>query len=432
MIDFPQARIECLYRKRRTHSHSPGTDHSVYNRASCADIILMRGAHIIMKAIEIKKGIYWVGGIDWDLRNFHGYITQRGSTYNAYLIIDEKITLVDTVKYYLVDEMMERIRTVIDPSKIDYIVSNHVEMDHSGGLPALAKLIPHATIFTSVQGEKGLSMHYGNLNYRAVQSGETLSLGKRSLTFVHTPMVHWPDNMVSYCPEEKILFSNDAFGQHIASSERFDDEYPLETILEEARKYYANIVLPFGVQVERALAGVKDLQIEIIAPSHGIIWRAHIDRILPLYRKWAANESENRALILYDTMWTSTAKIAHAVMNAFENKGIPVDLYDLKITHISDIMTRVLDAKYICVGSSTLNNNMLPTVAAFLTYFKGLAPKNKRGLAFGSFGWGGQSVGQVEEILSALKFDIMEQIKVQYIPDKAKLDEITKKVEAQL
>lgn len=379
-----------------------------------------------MKATELKKGIYWVGGIDWDLRNFHGYVTQRGSTYNAYLIIDEKITLIDTVKHYLMDELLARISSIIDPAKIDYIVSNHVEMDHSGSIPGMMKICPNAVLFTSSHGEKGLTAHFGKYNYKVMGSGETISLGKRSLTFVHTPMVHWPDNMVCYCPEEKILFSNDSFGQHIASSERFDDEYPQYVLMDEAKKYYANIVLPFGGQVAKALDAIKDLAIDIIAPSHGIIWRSSINEITNLYKKWCTNETENRAIIVYDTMWDSTRKIAHAINEGFESKGIRCELFDLKCNHISDIMTRVIEAKYICVGSPTLNNNMLPTVAAFLTYFKGLAPKNRTGLAFGSFGWGGQSIGQVEEVLLSLKFNMLTQIKCQFLPSKEFLDETIK------
>jgi flavorubredoxin len=386
-----------------------------------------------MKAVKIKEGVYWVGGIDWNLREFHGYLTQKGSTYNAYLIIDEKITLIDTVKSYLTDEMIKRITSIVDPSKIDYVISNHVEMDHSGAIPAIAKIAPNATIFTSPNGDKGLKAHYGDgLNLRVAGSGETIKLGKRSLTFVHTPMVHWPDNMAAFCPEEKILFSNDAFGQHIASSERFDDEYPIETIIDEARKYYANIVLPFGMQVQKALDAVKDLPIEMIAPSHGIIWKKHIPEIIENYKRWCTYENQNRAVIVYDTMWTSTAKIAQAIYDAFEEKGIPAELFDLKHNHISDIMTRILESKYICVGSPTLNNNILPTVAGFLTYLKGLAPKNLKALAFGSYGWGGQSVGQVEEVLKALKYDMMENIRIQYIPTEETLKNITAKVISQI
>ena len=378
-----------------------------------------------MQPVQLKDNIFWVGGIDWNLRNFHGYLTQRGSTYNAYLIIDEKITLVDTVKHYLYDEMIERISQIIDPAKIDYIVSNHVEMDHSGGLPKLMDTAVNAMIITSPNGEKGLKAHYNkDWNFKVVKSGETLNIGKRNFQFILTPMVHWPDNMVSYLPEDKILFSNDAFGQHIASSERFDDEYPFNIIMEEAKKYYANIVLPYSMQVNKALNGVADLDIEIIAPSHGIIWRSHIPAIIEKYKKWAANETENKALIIYDTMWGSTEKIGRAIANVFESKGINTSMLNLQYNHISDIMTAILTAQYICVGSSTLNNNILPSVASFLTYLKGLAPKNRTGLAFGSYGWGGQSIGQIDDILGSCGFKMLEQIKCKYIPDENTLKEI--------
>lgn len=383
-----------------------------------------------MKAIQIRENIYWVGAIDWDIRSFHGYQTPRGTTYNAYLIIDEKITLVDTVKYYLFDEMVSRISDIIDPAQINYVISNHVEMDHSGGLPRLMELAPEAKIFTSPNGEKGLKAHFkGNWDFNIVKSGETLSLGERSLTFVHTPMVHWPDNMVSYMPEEKILFSNDAFGQHIASSERFDDQIPLNIILEEASAYFANIVLPYGGNVQKALQAVSGLDIDIIAPSHGIVWRSHIESIFKEYKKWSANETDNKAIIVYDSMWHSTEKIAYAIQEGFENKGISTKMMNLKTNDISVIMTQALSAKYICVGSPTLNNNMLPTVAAFLCYLKGLAPKKRIGLAFGSYGWGGQSVGQVEETLKNCGFELMEQVRIQYIPDNDQLREVSKKIE---
>lgn len=386
-----------------------------------------------MKAIELKKGVYWVGGIDWNLRNFHGYLTQRGSTYNAYLIIDEKITLIDTVKYYLVDEMKERIASIIDPQKIDYVIANHVEMDHSGGLPAVMEWCPNAQVITSPNGEKGLRQHYKkDWNFKIVKSGDALSLGNRSLQFVLTPMVHWPDNMISFCPEENILFSNDSFGQHIASSERFDDEYSLEIIKEEAAKYYANIVLPYGEQVKQEFAAAEGLDIRMIAPSHGIIWRSHIPDVLSWYKKWAYNETEKKALIIYDSMWNSTEKMAQSILAAFENKGYVTRLFNLRFSHISDIMTEVLTAEYICVGSPTLNNNMLPTVAGFLAYLKGLAPKGRKGLAFGSYGWGGQSIGQLDEALRSMKWDVLEMLKYNYVPDHNALDEMKAKIESQL
>lgn len=383
-----------------------------------------------MKAVKMKENIYWVGGIDWDLRNFHGYLTQRGSTYNAYLVLDKKVTLIDTVKHYCCDEMIARIASVIDPSKIDCIISNHVEMDHSGSLPQISKLAPRATIYTSPNGQKGLNEHYkSGLNLSVVNNGDSINTGAYTFSFILTPMVHWPDNMITYLTEERVLFSNDAFGQHIASSERFDDEYPLDVILSEARKYYANIVLPYSEQVKKALAAASGLQFDIIAPSHGIIWRKHIPEIVSSYADWSANKTGNKALIVYDTMWNSTKKIAFALADAFEKRGCRTLMMSLQTNHISDIMTEVIDARYICVGSPTLNNNMLPTVAAFLTYLKGLAPKNRTGLAFGSYGWGGQSVGLVEESLKSCGFTMLESIKLKYIPDDDVLNAITQKLE---
>ncbi|WP_443112437.1 FprA family A-type flavoprotein [Dehalobacter sp. DCM] len=386
-----------------------------------------------MKAVKVAENIYWVGGIDWHIRNFHGYMTQRGSSYNAYLVIDEKITLIDTVKHYLCDEMIARISDIVDPADIDYVISNHVEMDHSGSLPEIMAIATKATLVTSPNGEKGLKAHFKDQwNYRIVKSGDTLNIGKRTLAFVQTPMVHWPDNMVTYLPEDKILFSNDAFGQHIASSERFDDELPLGILLEEAQKYYANIVLPYGSQVQKALEAVSGLEINTIATSHGIIWRSHIPDILREYQKWSSNTTENKAVVVYDTMWNSTEIIADGIVEAFENKGYQVKLMNLRNNHISDIMTEVTTAKYICVGSPTLNNNIMPTVASFLTYMKGLAPKNRMGLAFGSYGWSGQSVGIIEQALKDCGFETLENIRIQYIPDEDQLEESIKKLEGSI
>jgi flavorubredoxin len=386
-----------------------------------------------MKAVEIKKGIYWVGGIDWELRNFHGYLTQRGSTYNSYLIIDEKITLIDNVKHYLFDEQLTRISQIIDPAKIDYIVQNHIEMDHSGSLPKLMEMCPKAKVIASPKGVEGLPMLFQKKwNFLAVKSGDFLDLGKRKLHFVQTPMVHWPDNMVSYCPQEKIIFSNDAFGQHIASSERFDDEYPFHIMLHEAAKYYANIVLPYSSQVQKALKVAGDLDIEMICPSHGLIIRQKVSEIISYYQKWSSNEVDQKALIIYDTMWNSTNLIAHKIQSAFETKGFQTRIYNLQNIHISDIMTEILSAKYICIGSPTLNNNILPTVSAFLTYLKGLAPKNRIGLAFGSYGWGGQSIPIIENILIDCGFETLEQIKFQYVPSSEDLANAEKKLLTQI
>ncbi len=390
-----------------------------------------------MKAYKLRDNIWWVGAIDWDLRNFHGYLTQRGSTYNAYLIIDEKITLIDNVKYYLYDEMISRISDVIDPARIDLIVQNHVEMDHSSGLPQLMKLIPNAKIYTNANGIKGLKAHYKqDWNFEEIKSGDSINIGKRDLTFLTTPMVHWPDNQVTYCPQERILFSNDAFGQHIATNERLVEEYHLSIALEEAKKYYANIVLPYSRMVQKVLQAAAPLELEMIAPSHGLIWTEHIPQILAAYTDWANNVADpGRALVIWDTMWNSTQMMAQAIAQGFENRGIKARMLNLQTNHISDIMTDVMDAKYICVGSPTINSSILPTVAAFIYYLKGLSPKERIGLAFGSYGWGGQSVPILQQMLGDPKecgFTMLEPIKTLYIPDSETLKGITQNIESQL
>jgi len=381
-----------------------------------------------MKKIEIKPNIYWVGGIDWDIREFHGYLTQRGTTYNSYLIMDKKITLVDTVKHYLFDEMITRIKEIVDPKKIDYLISNHVEMDHSGSLPMIMEQYPNIKIITSTRGEKGLQRYYKNINeYKVVESGDILNIGKRTLHFIHIPMVHWPDSMVTYIPKDKLLIPNDAFGQHIASAERFDDQIEWGILREEAAKYYANIVMPYGIQVEKALNALLGLKIDMIAPSHGIIWRSHIPEIIENYTKWARFETEKKALIIYDSMWGSTEKIAYTLRNGIEESGIPVTIRNLKTNHISDVVKDVISSKMIVIGSPTLNNTMLPSIGGFLTYLKGLRPKNRIGFVFGSYGWGGQAVNEIEKIITDLSWDKpFEGINLNFIPDKKELIEVKK------
>lgn len=382
-----------------------------------------------MKAIEIKKGIYWVGAIDWNVRNFHGYLTQKGTTYNAYLIIDEKITLVDTVKPGFESEMFERISSVIDPSKIDYVVCNHVEMDHSGALPAVMEKAPNAEILTCLKGSQGLKEHYyGDWKFKEYKSGEGISLGERSLQFVLTPMVHWPDNMVAYMPEEKLVFSNDAFGQHYATSERFADECNTGIVFEEAKKYYANIVLPYGNQVKNVLKTVGGLDIEMIAPSHGLIWRESIGQIVEKYDQWSGNGTVKKCIVVFDSMWKSTEKMAYRIQSAFEQKGYSTLLLNLQTNHVSDIMTELIDAECICVGSPTLNSSMMPNVAAFLAYVRGLAPKNRKAIAFGSYGWNNKATELIEERLTAAGFDVLKNIKHKYVPNDERLNEIEQEV----
>ncbi len=383
-----------------------------------------------MKAEKICRNIYWVGAIDWKLREFHGYATHKGSTYNAYLVIDDKITLIDTVKGNLKQEMLQRIASVIDPSKIDYVISNHAEPDHSGSISDVVALAKDAVVITSATGgEKGLKGYFGELPYRTVKTGDTLCTGKYNFTFTATPMVHWPDNMVTYLAEEKILFSNDAFGQHYGCAERYDDLADPCDVFFEAKKYYANIVQPFASQVTAALKALESLDIALIAPSHGVMWRKHIAKIVGLYRDWAQLKTDESAVIVYDTMYGSTEMMAQAVHDAFAARGIPAKLMELNTNDLSDIITELLTAKYLAVGCPTINNNILPTVSAFLTYFKSLNSFPRRTFAFGSYGWSGQSVGIVEEVLASSKCTpLLAGQKLLFVPSRQQLESVTSAV----
>lgn len=381
----------------------------------------------MLNAIEISPKVWWVGGIDWNERLFHGYTTEAGITYNAYLIMDEKITLIDTCKATFSNELVQRISQVVDPAKIDVVITNHVEMDHSGSLPVIHKIAPNAQIYASAgAGVNEVKAHFG-IEATPVKSGDTLNIGERTLTFMTTPMVHWPDNMVTYSDVDQILFSNDAFGQHYATTKRFDDENDLCEIMKQAKKYYANIVWPYGMQAHKALEAVKGLELKMIAPSHGCIWRSHIDKILEKYEAWTTYQTEEKAVVVFDSMWHSTEMMAREICDSFIAEGISAKLIDVKASHISDIMTDLCDARYVAVGSPTLNSNMLPTVASFLTYMRGLSPKNDQriGLAFGSYGWAPLGPKQVYEELEKAKFNLpVPVITQQWIPSEENLAEL--------
>ena len=381
----------------------------------------------MLNAIEISPKVWWVGGIDWNERLFHGYTTERGITYNAYLIMDEKITLIDTCKATFADELVQRISQVVDPAKIDVVITNHVEMDRSGSLPVIHKIAPNAEIYASAgAGVNELRAHFG-IEATPVKTGDTLCIGERTLSFVTTPMVHWPDNMVTYSDVDKILFSNDAFGQHFATTKRFDDENDMCEVMKQAKKYYANIVWPYGMQAGRALAAVKGLELKMIAPSHGCIWRSHIDEIIAKYEEWTTYQTQEKAVVVFDSMWHSTESMAREICDAFIAEGISAQLIDVKSTHISDIMLYMCDAKYVAVGSPTLNSNMLPTVASFLTYMRGLSPKNEQriGLAFGSYGWAPLGPKQVYAELENAKFQLpVPVVAQQWVPSEENLAEL--------
>ncbi len=377
--------------------------------------------------IEVKPGIFWVGAIDWNVRNFHGYLTQRGTTYNSYLILDDLIALVDTVKESFFPEMMRRIEEVIDPGSIDLVVVNHIEPDHAGAIARLRRKIGNAEFIVSERGVEGLKRyHGGDLNLFTIKEKPSVSLGRRSLQFLATPMLHWPDSMITYIQEERLLLSNDAFGQHLATSERFDDEADLSVVMREAAKYYANIVMPYWKVVLRVLESLSNLEIEMIAPSHGVIWRKHPDRIVEAYRRWAEGASEERVVIVYDTMWGSTELIARAIEEGAVSEGVMVQAHRLSMSHYSDVVADILEAKAILVGSPALNATLFPTVAAFLAYLKGLRPRNKFAAAFGSYGWGGGAKKDAEEELRRAGFEVIESdLHFQFKPSTEELSKAT-------
>lgn len=379
-----------------------------------------------MQAYKIKEDIYWVGAIDWQLREFHGYATEMGTTYNAYLILDEKITLIDNVKAGFTDELLDRISSVINPGRIEVIISNHGEPDHSGALPKIVELAPNAKIYSSAPtGVKALNAMYGSLPVVPVKTGDEISIGKRTLRFIQAPMVHWPDNMVTYCPEDKILYSNDIFGQHYATSKLFDGQNDLATVMKAAKEYYSNIVLPYTKQARRAFEAVRDLDIEMIATSHGVIWKDRIDAIFSLYDYLTSAQKQEKAVVVYDSMWGSTARMALAITEAFRDFGIPVRMYHLGDTPDSEIITDIADAKYLAVGSPTFNNTTLPRVAGFLNYLKGLSPVGISYVAFGSYGWGGQSAGEIAGTLDALGFTpLIDPVRVYYAPKPEDLEKL--------
>jgi flavorubredoxin len=374
-----------------------------------------------MKPTQIADGIYDVGVIDWNIRDFHGYSTDRGTTYNAFLVVDEKVALIDTVKAPFADQLISNISQIIDPQKVDVVVSNHTEMDHSGSLPRIMQRVGEdKALYCSKMGARNLASHFSNSwNYHPVKDGEELFLGKRTLAFIETRMIHWPDSMFSYLKEDHILFSSDGFGQHYAGFDKFDDQAGAE-LMEQAKKYYANILMLYAPRILALLEKVvaSGIRIEMICPDHGVIWRKNPGKIIEAYFKWSRQETEKKAVVVYDTMWKSTETMANAIAQGIAATGTKVKPIHIRSSHRSDIMTDVLDAAAVVVGSPTLNNQMFPTVADVLTYMKGLKPANKIGGAFGSFGWSGEAVKLVTAELEAMKFKMIEgSPRLQYVPE---------------
>lgn len=381
------------------------------------------------QAVPVTDNVYWVGAVDWNIREFHGYATHRGTTYNAFLVMGEKVTLIDTVKHPYCEEMLSRVGSVISPAKVDYIISNHAEMDHTGSLPEAVAAIHPEKVFTSKKGVQALRAHFPELEMplTEVDLGSKLDLGGLHLSFLETRMLHWPDSMFTLLEEDELLFSQDAFGMHLSSSERFADELPEDILHQEAAKYYANILLPFSAQVTRLLGRVNEMGLapKIIAPDHGPIFRNGLEWAASRYALWAKQEPTRKAVIVYDTMWESTAKMARSVEEGLKLGGAtPVQVMPMASSHRSDVATQLLDAGALIVGSPTINNQLFPTIADVMTYLVGLRPKNIVGAAFGSYGWSGEAVTRIEDLLDRMKVEIVaEPLRHKYVPDIAALEQ---------
>jgi len=362
-----------------------------------------------MEKVMIGEGIYWVGVIDWNLREFHGYRTGRGSTYNAYLILDEKKCVVDTVKAPFTSEFIAKIKELTALDGIDYIISNHLEPDHAGAVAELAKVCPKAKILATGQWIEGAKKYFGpDLPVQQVRTGDKIPLGKNTLTFIEAPMLHWPDSMFTYLPEQEILMPNDAFGQHYATSQRFDDQAPEPVLMEEALRYYATILQPLSPLILKMLAKITEMQLKlkVIAPSHGIIWRKAPGKIVDAYQRWANGEANQEAVIIYDTMWGSTEIIGRKIAEGIMKENVPVSILSLKENDPGDIITAIFKAKAVALGAPALNNLPFPEMVKLFVFLKGLKPKNKVWALFGSYGWNKGILPQFGEEIKATGFQM--------------------------
>ncbi len=378
-----------------------------------------------MKSISIKNNVTWVGKIDWELRKFHGdeYSTHRGTTYNSYLIKEEKVALVDTVWAPFSKEFVENLTNVIDLDKIDYVIANHAEIDHSGALPELMRHIPETPVYCTKNGVKSLKGHYHqDWNFNVVKTGDRLSLGQKELIFIEAPMLHWPDSMFCYLTGDNILFSNDAFGQHYASEYMFNDLVDQTELMTECIKYYANILTPFSKLVDKKIKEVLsfNLPVDVICTSHGIVWRDNPVQIVNKYLEWANDYRENQITILYDTMWNGTRIMAENIAQGIKSvdSSVNVKIYNISKTDKNDLITEIFKSKGIAVGSPTINKGILTSVAGIFEEIKGLKFTGKKAAAFGCYGWSGESVKIILEILTKSGFQIVDEgLKVMWNPD---------------
>lgn len=376
-------------------------------------------------AKKISEKVSWVGKIDWDLKHFHGdeLSTHHGSSYNSYLIRDEKVALIDTVWLPYHNEFVARLQEEIDLSRIDYIVMLHNEVDHSGSLPELMKHIPDVPIYCTKKGESILRGHYHkNWNYVNVKTGDTLPLGETTLTFIEAPMLHWPDTMFAFLSGEDVLFSNDGFGQHLASDSLFDDEVDSNILFAEAEKYYVNIINPFNMMASKKVKQILDmgLNIRMICPSHGVIWRKNIGKIIGEYQKWSTQGQSEQITIVYDTMWKSTEKMALAIADGIREAQPSMKVKTLSSSEVdkNDILVEIGRSKAILVGSPTINNGISYATAGLLEMIRGLKFKGKKAAAFGSYGWSGEGIKIISEALVNAGFELLNDgINTLWVPD---------------
>ncbi len=379
-------------------------------------------------SVKLAEGVYWVGAIDWNLRFCGSYETPLGTTYNSYLIVDDKIVLIDGVKHTHSVEMIERVREIVDPKDIDYFIVNHAEPDHAGNFEEILNLAPKAEVICSKRAEDSINGYY-NLDrpLKIVKTGDELNIGKRNLVFIEAQMLHWPDNMMTYLKEDHILFSNDPFGQHIASTERFVDEVGEQIVMEHASRYYAQIVLPYSQLVLKKLEEVQSLNvpIDMICPAHGLIWDKKPERIINAYAKWASGEVEDRAVIIFDTMWGSTDTMAREIARGLMESGVQTTVYRVRFSEWSLMIRDVMLSKLVIIGSATLNMTMMPVLRGILEFIKGLRPPGtKIAAAFGSFGWGGGAVKNIIQTLKEMKFEVVEPgLQFKWVPREEQLKE---------
>ncbi len=377
-------------------------------------------------SFKVKNNVYWVGKVDWELQKFHGdeYSTNRGSTYNSYLIKEEKIVLIDTVWKPFSKEFVENLSKEVDLNKIDYVITNHAESDHSGALPELMEKIPETPIYCTANGVKSIKGHYHkDWNFQVVKTGDTLDLGNgKQLIFVEMRMLHWPDSMACYLTGDNILFSNDAFGQHYASEFMYNDLVDQEELYAECLKYYANILTPFSMFVDKKIKEVLDLKIpiDIIATSHGVIWRDNPTQIVEKYLTWANDYQEDQITILYGTMWDGTKRMAEAITKGIReiDKKVNVKLYNIAKSDKNDLITEIFKSRIILVGSPTIGGGVLTGVAAILEMIKEMRFKNKKAASFGCYGWSGESIKIIKEHLEKSGFSIINDgIRAMWNPD---------------